>query len=239
MFNMRHISKVPILGARIRWWLQPRNISQILPEPASTGSHELTPKVARKERNKHPRTDFSSNCSLTSDNMKLLLSILCFLLATVGASRSAEHAGKTTSADTDAVELGTRSDLPEILVPDNQCISSFYHDDAKKDMCGESTVSSNMFPDCGQGTTSLVSDCDALIQDLQGKDGGGFWGYSNESTTVVASHDTCTFSITVHDDKDLFNIGTQDVIDLSKLLQNILSSCVQPLWGQNTPRAFI
>lgn len=157
--------------------------------------------------------------------MKILLSILWFVLATIGASRSAEYAGKITSAITDSLELGIRSDVPEILVADNQCISSFYHDDAKKDMCGESTVSSAMFPRCGQGTASLVSDCDALIQDLQGQDGGGFWGYSNESTTVVASHDTCTFSVTVNDDKALFNIGTQDVIDLSRLLQNI-STCV-------------
>lgn len=149
--------------------------------------------------------------------MQLLLSILWLVLAAVGASPIAELVLDIASAAIHDFDLGARSDLAEILVPDNQCISSFYHDDAKKDMCGESTVSSAMFPNCGQGTTSLVSDCDALIQDLQGQNGGGFWGYINESTVVVASHDTCTFSLMVNDDKDLFNIGTQDVIDLSEL----------------------
>lgn len=148
--------------------------------------------------------------------MQLLLSLLWLVLAAVAASRSANYAGEFSTATINDVDLGARSELPGILVPDDHCISSFYHDDAKKDMCGDSTVSSAMFPHCGQGTASLVDDCNALIQDLQGQNGGGFWGYSNESTTVVASHDTCTFSVTVHDDKALFNIGTQDVIDLSK-----------------------
>lgn len=146
--------------------------------------------------------------------MQLLLSLLLFVLAAVAAPRRADH---VTSATIHDVDLGAPSELPGILAADNQCIASFYHEDAKKDMCGESSVSNAMFPHCGQGTASLVDDCNALIQDLDGQNGGGFWGYSNESTIVIASHNTCTFSVTVHDDKDLFNIGTQDVIDLSKL----------------------
>ncbi|KAG6363602.1 hypothetical protein INS49_008703 [Diaporthe citri] len=157
--------------------------------------------------------------------MQLLLSLLLFVLAAVAAPRSAGQAGKFTTATIDDIDLGSRSELPGIVVPDNQCISSFYHDDAKKDMCGNSTVSSAMYPHCGQGTASLVDDCNALIQDLQGQDGGGFWGYSNESTTVVASNDTCTFSVTVHDDKALFNIGTQDVIDLISLALTTQGKC--------------
>lgn len=156
-----------------------------------------------------------------SSTMQLLLSLIWLILAAAAASRGADYAGKITTATIDAANLGTPSNLPETFVPDNQCISSFYHDDAKKDMCGSSTVSNAMFPHCGQGTVSLVDDCNALIQDLQGRNGGGFWGYSNESTIVVASHESCTFSITVNDDKELFNIGTQDVIDLGRLLQNI------------------
>lgn len=152
--------------------------------------------------------------------MQLLLSLLWFFLTAAAASRSADYAGKIMSAIVKEDDLGARSDLPEILVAEDQCISTFYHDDAKDNMCGPSTVSSAMYPRCGQGTTSLVDDCNKLIQDLQDQNGGGFWGYSNESTVVVAGHDTCTFSVTFHDDKDLFNIGIQDVIDLSKLPQN-------------------
>lgn len=81
--------------------------------------------------------------------MQLLLSILWLVLVAVGASPIAELALDIASAAILDVDLGARSDFPEILAPDNQCISSFYHDDAKKDMCGESTVSSAMFPNCG------------------------------------------------------------------------------------------
>ncbi|KAL2276413.1 hypothetical protein FJTKL_00864 [Diaporthe vaccinii] len=119
--------------------------------------------------------------------MQLLLSLLSFILAAAAAPRSAD---RVTSATINDADLGAPSELPGILVPDNQCIASFYHDDAKKDMCGESSVSNAMFPHCGQGTASLVDDCNALIQDLDGQNGGGFWGYSNVSTIVIASHNT-------------------------------------------------
>lgn len=167
--------------------------------------------------------------------MQLLLSLLLFVLAAVAAPRSADYA---TTATINNSHHGAPSELPGIRAPDNQCIASFYHDDAKKDMCGESTVSSAMYPHCGQGTVSLVDDCNALIQDLQGQNGGGFWGYSNESTIVIASHNTCTFSVTVNDDKDLFNIGTQDVIDLSKSPRDFGSfspHVVLPLQGSRNP----
>lgn len=76
--------------------------------------------------------------------MKLLLSLLWFFLTAVAASRSADYAGKIMGGIVKADDLGARSDLAEILVAENQCISSFYHDDAKDNMCGPSTVSSEM-----------------------------------------------------------------------------------------------
>lgn len=143
--------------------------------------------------------------------MQLLLSFL-WLVLVVGASRNAKFAGE--SADTDLV---SDPDLSDSRVPEVQCISSFYHEDAKQNMCGKSTFANDLNNHCSQGIASLVDDCNALIMDLLGQNGGGFWGYTNESAPVViASHDSCTFSITVKDDKDLFNIGIWDVIDLSK-----------------------
>lgn len=154
--------------------------------------------------------------------MHFLLSLLCFILS-AAASRNAGFDVK--SARIDPVDLETRSDSPGILVPtDNQCMANFYQNGVDKDMCGASTVSSLMDPHCRLGTASLVDDCNSLIQDIQDKNGGGFWGYAKGSTIVVASHDTCTFSITVDNDGNLFNIGTEDMIDLSKSLGEIFFS---------------
>lgn len=146
--------------------------------------------------------------------MQLLLSLVWFFLA-IAAPCNGRSLGKR--AHTDPADLETRSGVPDLLVPENQCISTFYHDDAKKNMCKESTYLDVLENHCKDGTASLVADCNALKQDLQGKNGGGFWGYSDESATgvIVASHDTCSFNLTTKG-STLFNIGTQDLIDLSK-----------------------
>lgn len=150
--------------------------------------------------------------------MRFLLSLL-WLVLVVGASRNAKFAGE--SADFDLVsDPHFDPDLSDSRVPEDQCISSFYHEDAKQNMCGVSTFANDLNNHCHQGKASLVDDCNALIMDLLGQNGGGFWGYTNESTPIViASHQTCTFSVTVKDDKDLFNIGIWDVIDLSKSIK--------------------
>lgn len=155
--------------------------------------------------------------------MQLLPSLLCFVLA-VAASHNAGFDGE--NATFDSVGLVNRSDLPELLAPENACVATFYQNGISKDMCGASTVASVMDPHCRLGTASLVDDCNALIQDIEDKNGGGFWGYANESTIVVASHDTCSFSVTIHNDVGLFNIGTEDVTDFSKSLGGFSFACL-------------
>lgn len=64
-----------------------------------------------------------------------------------------------------------------------------------------------------------MDDCHSLIKDLEDLNDGGFSGFSSESTIVVASHGTCSFSVTVENNVGLFNIGTKDVINLSESLE--------------------
>ncbi|KAK2597782.1 hypothetical protein N8I77_012546 [Diaporthe amygdali] len=92
-------------------------------------------------------------------------------------------------------------------------------------MCDPSTVVSLSDPRCRLGTASLVDDCHSLIKDLEDLDGGGFWGFSSESTIVVASHGTCSFSVTVENNVGLFNIGTKDVINLINIALPLRQDC--------------
>lgn len=150
--------------------------------------------------------------------MQFLLSLLWFAIL-VGASYNAKLTEESVAIDT--LDLVPHSGFPAERVPENQCLSSFYHTDAAKNMCGESTFANNLNYQCEHGTASLGDDCNALIQDLLAKGGGGFWGYTDESDVVIASHESCTFRITVQDSKDLFNIGVQDVIDLGKSIESV------------------
>lgn len=115
------------------------------PELSDGFSHETSakprPAACYLPRNSkyHHSTKLLLRC--LSNTMQFLLSLLCSTLI-MGASPNARFAGK--SAGPDPVDLESSPDLPDSRVPENQCISSLYHDDAKQNMCSESTFSNNL-----------------------------------------------------------------------------------------------
>ncbi|ROW08297.1 hypothetical protein VMCG_03199 [Cytospora schulzeri] len=147
--------------------------------------------------------------------MRIILVFLGLkLLAAHSTASKAGHIRKTKPDTHNAQDTTQEYTFPTLDHRDTSCTAShFYGADEPSDMCGPTTFSSLTSNHCTIGDASLVDDCNELIADLQGLNGGGFWGMVQQGTLVIASHGACNFHIERKNKEHEFAIGTQDMID--------------------------